>query len=254
MMDSELLDELIDVVYKISTDVGPGSVGDRDIIHEYLKDLKLYQTDINDYTEPKFHILWNSVIYSRINFINRLIVRFNVKDKQLLLNRLLNVSNKLKRGICLTPTPILFGQMRIAECFASDTVNTPDRLKGIGGTKMRDVPNWRLAEGYGWPIKLFYDGGRWIAINNRGLAVHCIKNIQPKRLIPVLLNNVHASERSRLLESKDKSEFTYDPSAKKRLCREGTKRILPSNEIPITSGPNNFNTLDVVEFPIYWLM
>ncbi len=96
------------------------------------------------------------------------------------------------------------------------------------------------------PISIFFAGGRWITINNRGYTAYALANVRPLRLFP---SKPSQDELNRLRDEEGKGEI-------KDFKRNGHKlakpRKLPSSQMPVTAGPNSWDVQYVVNLPQAW--
>ena len=159
--------------------------------------------------------------------------------------------------------------MRIAPHFAGEEKAQPPRIKMAAGQDIRTITRIRvagqntvpnntpLAYGHAFPIEVFpyrdstADEIYWVALNNRGLAAHCVANIQPRRIIPVK-PNPEALNRLAEVEGKDyigPLQFLGNQRPKEELPYP---RTLPSAVIPITSGQKTWDVISIVRIPTNW--
>jgi hypothetical protein len=147
---------------------------------------------------------------------------------------------------------IYFGQMRIGPDFQGSQSDIQTKIVGLpdlvgspldvisGLIRDNDIDNASI------PVQIFYSDQKWIAANNRGYATHCMAGKKPLRVWP---HTADQAELNRLKEVEGKGEiptFTYQANVGHLAVKP---RTLPSEEIPITSGPNTWVVARVVKVP-----
>jgi hypothetical protein len=155
---------------------------------------------------------------------------------------------------------ILFGQLRIASSFqGSKTVNQTeivgfpaDKIVGrpleVVAGMMRPAEN-KEVDVDAIPVQIFFHekSNSWVAANNRGYAVHCLAGCLPLRLIPRLPEQLELNRLKEVENEGDAKRFTYETKPPKRL--KNRPHSLPSEQIPITAGPNSWDVTQIAEVP-----
>ena len=100
------------------------------------------------------------------------------------------------------------------------------------------------------PLQIFYDKKKWIAANNRCLTAHCLAGVRPLRIIPRLPDQVEINRLSEVEGQGEINDLQYQPGAIPRLIQQ--PRTLPSNQMPITAGPNTWDVTQVATIPTAW--
>ena len=254
-------DDLQDIVDAVRNHYGVINIRDNitnniDIINGLVNDFDQYIAYLNSPQPTQvYQDAWDSLLYARI----KKLCFMTIASKTL--NSIAEVRTMLSTWQYERVFPygdLNFGQIRVGPNFAGEHDRTPARLQGLGGSQISMTSFYRLFEGNGWPISIFHNGAVWVALNNRGLLVHCIRDVKPLRLIPRLAT---VDETNRLNERENHGTIpllTYEAGFAHGLRLNVHKhsprqdRTLPSRQMPITDGPNSWVIKSVVTIPANW--
>jgi hypothetical protein len=168
------------------------------------------------------------------------------------------VDTKYERAMAYLPKPggeiprIYFGQMRIGPDFQGSQSDIQTKIVGLPDVVGRplDVISGSIRDSSidnaSIPVQIFYSDQKWIAANNRGYATHCMAGKRPLRVWP---RTADQAELNRLEEVEGKEQIpklTYQANVTHLSVKP---RTLPSEEIPITSGPNTWEVTRIVKVP-----
>jgi hypothetical protein len=157
---------------------------------------------------------------------------------------------------------IHFGQMRVGPDFQGQAggnvhqqavVGLPDELVGRPLTVVSGSIHAQTILPDQMPIHIFWAQRlqKWICANNRGYTAFCRAGVRPLRLIP---REGTTDEINRLSEQEGVGNigtFTYPPGYGGAHLG-AHPRVLPSWEMPITTGPNTWVVQEVITVPIAW--
>lgn len=154
---------------------------------------------------------------------------------------------------------VLFGQMRTAADFQTSATGGQDMIEGFPTDRVIgrpvDVVRGSIQESEirpdQMPIQIFWspDHQRWVAINNRGYAAHCLADVQPLRLWP---RAPEQAELNRLNETADLAHVTFAPGF--TGDRPHGTRVLPSDSILITNlQVLPFEIVQIARVPAGWM-
>lgn len=150
---------------------------------------------------------------------------------------------------------VLFGQMRVGPSFQGalnvhqqNLPGLPD-LAGRAIDRISDLVRQGKIFGDQIPIQIFHSNNRWVAANNRGLTTYALAGTQPARLIPRLPQQ---AELNRLAEVEGQGGVPQLQYAANVAHLAVSPRTLPSNQMPITTGPNTWIVQKVATIPDQW--
>jgi hypothetical protein len=245
MVQNHSIEELMNILLKIHNKLGSEVANDGDLYISLFDDLLKRNEAAGN---SLFINAWDTSIFRRIQgFIHLIPNHSPIAEHRA---DFIHLLQRWKSQTKFIPLRVIFGQMRIGPNFASETAHQPPRLSGIAGQSITSIDKKHFGHGHGWPIHIFYHNGNWIAANNRGYAAHCHIGIRPKRLIP---RHADVAETNRLAEAENLPPtpgLTYIGGYVGP--RHVAPRTLPSEQIPITDGPNSWSIRKTIKVPEFW--
>jgi hypothetical protein len=231
-MTEQELAKFLEVMDGIKNDAGVKSIYD-DTINFYYPNLNKLSVDCKQ--------VWDISLYLRLKAAQT------------------TVDTKYERAMAYLPKTgveipkIYFGQMRIGPDFQGSQSDIQTKIVGLPDVIGRplDVISGRIRDNEidnaSIPVQIFYSDQKWIAANNRGYATHCMAGKRPLRVWP---RTADQAELNRLKEVEGKGDIptlTYLANVERLTAKP--PRTLPSEEIPITSGPNTWQVARIVKVP-----
>lgn len=238
VMDQERIGKFSDQLFNF---IHSGKLtADAKVEAEYLyKDLEEYclngkWTDLS----PEYKKAWLGEIIRRIKFIMPATTTTNSSKSDAL-------AQTLSADPSLPPTEIAeiyFSQYDVNRHFQGQYNGQPSWLSGqeiIDVAKvLRGTPN-KSAD---LRIRLYLHGSNWLAMNNRGFALHCLANVAPRRL--AFDSKLSSDEQSRLHRTATDKNFDFKQSIPaSRRDRKSWESMYP---IRITAVPEERNSRKVV--------
>lgn len=151
---------------------------------------------------------------------------------------------------------LLFGQMRVGPDFQGalnvnqqQLVGFPEKdviarpIVNVGGLiQDGDILPDQI------PIQIFWapNDQRWIAANNRGYTAYCFAQVQPLRLIARLPQQLELNRLGEVEGEGNIQDFNYQVGVTHLRVHP---RTLPSDQMPVTTGPNTWTVTRVVSVP-----
>jgi hypothetical protein len=212
-------------------------------------------TDLQEICIPKFDLsVWNNMareykqawlgeIKRRLGLI-KTIVKGTDHESGL---------NKFAKGVfsdtTLVPTAIdtvYFTQFGINDHFQSNYVGQPEWLSAKALVEVAPVLRRSPEKSLDMRISVHSHGGKWVALNNRGFALHCLAGLCPKRLAPT--PELKSEEAKRFNVTQASLKFNYSGSVPddRRKCTEWEATI-PSSVIGVISGRNGVDVVCTIK-------
>jgi hypothetical protein len=154
---------------------------------------------------------------------------------------------------------ILFGQMRVGPDFQGAMNEGQNTVVGMPDVVGRPivVVSGLIQQGAispdQFPVHIFYSQRhqRWVTINNRGYSAFCHAGVRPLRLLPTPpsqaeLNRLNDVEGQGMIGNMQYAQGFTGPNLDVR------PRTLPSDQMPVTDGPNSWIIQRVIEVPPEW--
>ncbi len=199
---------------------------------------------------------WDELLARRLTWMT---FRENPKETRPVLNKV-TAAKEPSLGV----RQVHFGQLRAAVRYQS--AYTIHSAQNVAGKTVMEVAQEIATGAIGrdeLTVKIFYNTGVWVTVNNRSLAAYSLAAAEPMRLIPCLPTQ---DELNRLAEREDLPVAPIHErlrSDRERFADEGIElppgaetmlaatslpngRTLPSPLLPLTPGPEDRRVLGVV--------
>jgi hypothetical protein len=149
-----------------------------------------------------------------------------------------------------------FGQMRVGPNFQgaqnvhqARILGFPDDIVGRPLQVVAGEINNGDILGDQIPLQIFNHNNRWIAANNRCLTTYCLAGVRPLRLIPRLPEQLEINRLGEVEGQGQILSFGYNVGVPLLAVYP---RALPSNQMPVTTGPNTWTVERVATIPGHW--
>ena len=144
------------------------------------------------------------------------------------------------------PINLLFSQYKCNEHFQTNYGDAPGWIATKRIVEVAAALRADPVKSLDFRISTSYQGGKWIAWNNRGFTTHCLANVMPMRIVPNPLPTV--AELSRLSETINVSDFNYSESipVSRRTANQWEPRT-PCSVISIVEGANGTQVLFTIK-------
>jgi hypothetical protein len=195
-----------------------------------------------DNLELTYQTAWLGEIIRRVRLIIPTATTVLVNKSKFTQQKLIDELNSDQNRQPTTIHQIYFSQFSVNRHFQGNYIGQPQWLSSQEIHEVAKVLRKAPKKSADLRIRLYFQGSKWMALNNRGSALHCLANVAPRRL--AFDTNLSTDEQSRLNKTLKGMDLSFSKSipSSRRDWRQWEAQIPTS----VTAVPKTKNSVKVI--------